>query len=145
MKTLIIEWKHLEVDGETCERCYDTGENLINEVKRLNRKFEQKGKNIEVKETVLDENQVAQSNALLFNGVPIEDILDIKISNNYCESCSELVGKPTLCRAVFFDGQEYEDIPAKAIRQAILKVLDEELENAEGTSKTCSCGGDCLC
>lgn len=35
MKTLKIEWRHLDVGGETCERCYDTGENLVNEVKRF--------------------------------------------------------------------------------------------------------------
>lgn len=29
MKTLEIEWRHLDVQGETCDRCYDTGENLI--------------------------------------------------------------------------------------------------------------------
>lgn len=37
MMTLKIEWRHLEVDGETCDRCYDTGENLYHEVKRLNK------------------------------------------------------------------------------------------------------------
>ena len=37
MKTLKIEWKHLETFGDTCDRCYETGENLVWEIKRLNR------------------------------------------------------------------------------------------------------------
>lgn len=37
MKTLKIEWKHLDVAGDTCNRCYETGENLVQEIKRLNR------------------------------------------------------------------------------------------------------------
>lgn len=37
MTTLKIEWRHLDVDDETCDRCYDTGENLFHEVKRLNK------------------------------------------------------------------------------------------------------------
>lgn len=36
MKKLKIEWRHLDVEGETCDRCYDTGDNLEREVRRLN-------------------------------------------------------------------------------------------------------------
>ncbi|WP_298200194.1 DUF2703 domain-containing protein [Desulfosporosinus sp.] len=43
MKTLTIEWRHLDVGGETCNRCYDTGENLNQEVKRLNRTLQPQG------------------------------------------------------------------------------------------------------
>lgn len=123
MKTLKIEWKHLDVQGETCNRCYDTGETLVQEIKRLNRALQPKGITVEYTETKLDDDQIPQSNSILFNGVPIEDILDIKVSNNYCDSCSALVGSETFCRTITFDGNEYEDIPAKAIRQAAFKVL----------------------
>mgnify|MGYP001766113349 CR=1 FL=1 len=149
MRTMIIEWRHLKVEDETCDRCYDTGENLTNEVKRLNRTFEPQGVHIEIEETVLDENQVAESNALLFNGVPIEDILDIKISESYCESCSELIGKPTSCRSVVYAGQEYDDVPAKAIRHAAHHMLGENMKEEERASehvRACCCaegGSDC--
>ena len=43
MKTLKIEWKHLDVEGETCARCYDTGKNITNEVKRLKRALQPQG------------------------------------------------------------------------------------------------------
>lgn len=80
MKTLKIEWKHLDVEGETCNRCYDTDENLAMEVKRLNRALQPQGIEVVLTETKLDDTQIPQSNIILFNGVPIEEILNIRVS-----------------------------------------------------------------
>lgn len=143
MKTLNIEWSHLDVQGETCDRCYDTGENLMNEIKRLKRALEPQGIEIVFTETTLDESQVSQSNELLFNGMPIEEILDIKVAENYCDSCTALLGQDTYCRTVIFDGNEYEDIPAKAIRQAAYKALGIEQEPQNVSKCKCQCGGKC--
>ena len=142
MKTLKIEWKHLDVEGETCDRCYDTGENLANEVKRLKRSLQPQGIEVELIETKLDDTQIPQSNELLFNGVPIEKILKIEVSENYCESCTALLGTSTFCRTVKYEGNEYEDIPAKAIRQAALKVLEVEVEGKESVGNS-GCGCNC--
>jgi hypothetical protein len=141
LKTLKIEWKHLDIEGETCNRCYDTGENLNQEVKRLNRILQPKGINIEWFETKLDDTQIPQSNTILFNGIPIEDILNIEISENYCESCSTCLEAETYCRTVIYDGQEYEEVPAKAIREAVYKVLGIEKKKPKIQSN-CSCGCD---
>ena len=140
MKTLKIEWKHLDQKGETCNRCYDTGENLHNEIKRLKRTLEPQGIEVEFLETKLDTAGIHESNSILFNDVPIEEILEIEVSHNYCGSCSDLVGSETYCRAVFFEGIEYEDIPAKAIRKAAHKAagLDEQ-KMAPNKSDCCSC------
>ncbi len=148
METLKIEWRHLDVEGETCNRCYDTGENLNAEVKRLNRKLKSKGVKVEWFETKLKDNQIPQSNTILFNGVPIEQILDIKASENYCESCTELLEKEMYCRTVFYDGLEYEDIPAKAIREATYKILDLNKSQKSpvdiyNNTGGCSCGSGC--
>jgi len=146
MKTLIIEWKHLDVEGDTCDRCYDTGENLTQEIKRLNRALQPKGIVVEFTETKLNGTQVPESNVVLFNGVSIEDILDIKVSKNYCDSCTALLGTDTYCRTITFEGNEYEDIPAKAIRQAAYKILDineEKKTPAENSGCGCNCSGCC--
>lgn len=140
MKTLTIEWRHLDVEGETCDRCYDTGENLANEAKRLRRTLEPQGIEVVAIETKLDDNQIPESNTILFNGVPIEDIIDIKISENYCDSCTMLLGKQTYCRTVLFEGNEYEDVPAKAIRQAAMKTAGILTIN---TVEMASCGCGC--
>lgn len=161
MKKLKIEWMHLDVKGETCDRCYDTGENLTAEVKRLSRALQKYNIEVEYVETKLDKTQIPQSNKILFNDVPIENILDIKVAENFCDSCSELLGDVTYCRTIEFDGNEYEEIPAKAIRQAAYKVLDldvnksaqaEKSEQSEKTEKTekpektkCGCGCDSCC
>jgi len=143
-KNLIIEWRHLDVDGETCERCYDTGENLAAEVKRLNRALNPQGINVKYNEVKLDEAQIHESNVILFNGVPIEDILDIEVSENYCGSCSALVGKDVSCRTIKYDGNQYDDVPAKAIRQAAYEVLG--LNNVAPTkSGCCDSGSGCDC
>lgn len=146
MKKLIIEWKHLDVKGETCDRCYDTGENITAEVKRLNRSLHQQGIEVEFIETKIDSTQITQSNVVLFNGIPLESILNIKVAENYCESCSALLGSEIYCRTIIFEGQEYEDIPAKAIRQAayIIMGLKENAKSVSGNSGCCGNGG-CSC
>ncbi|MGL5255453.1 MAG: DUF2703 domain-containing protein [Proteocatella sp.] len=134
MKILEIEWKHLDVSGETCDRCYDTGKNLIQEIKRLNKALNPKGIAVIIIETKLDDSQISQSNIILFNGVPIEEILDITISDNYCSSCSTLLESKTYCRTVTYDSNQYEDIPVKAIRHAAYTVLGIEYIKTEELS-----------
>jgi hypothetical protein len=129
----------------TCNRCYDTGENLNSEIKRLNRSLQAKEIQVELLDTKLDATQVKQSNIILFNGVPIEEIIDIKILDNYCETCSDLIGKDTYCRAVVFDGNHYEDIPAKAIRQAVYIVLGIKEKNDEQKSSSSCCNKKGCC
>lgn len=146
MKTLTIEWRHLDVAGETCNRCYDTGENLNQEVKRLNRTLQPKGIQVEWFETKLDDTQIPQSNTILFNGIPIEDVLKIQVSENYCDSCTAILGNEAYCRTVIFEGYEYEDIPAKAIRQAAFKVLGIEEEKPLQIKNTgCGCNSSDCC
>ena len=148
VKILKIEWRHLDVGGETCDRCYDTGENLAQEVKRLKRALEPQGIVIELIDTKLDDNQIPQSNTILFNEVPIEEILEIEVSENYCESCTALLGKETYCRAVKFEGNDYEDIPAKAIRQAAYKALgieEAKQEISKNSGCCCSDNSGCCC
>lgn len=148
MKTLNIEWRHLDVDGETCDRCYDTGETIQEEVERLNRKLESQGVRVTWTDTKLGGSALTQSNTILFNGTSLEELLDIRVSENYCASCSALLNQESFCRSVFYEGVEYEDIPAKAIREAADKVLRlDEQEEAEmllpGNRKGCGCGTDC--
>lgn len=145
---LVIEWKHLYVAGETCDRCYDTGENLHAEIKRLQRKLESKGIVIQLIETKLDDSNVKESNQILMNGILIEDIIDLKVQESYCDSCSDLVGSETFCRTIVFDREEYEEIPAKAIRLAVMRALnlEEETSTSDATTTGCGCGGkDGIC
>jgi hypothetical protein len=61
------------------------------------------------------------------------------------------LGKETYCRTVKFDGNEYEEIPAKAIRQAVFRVLGlEEAKTMQEADiiplipdRNCNCNGGC--
>lgn len=123
MKTLIIEWRHLDVDGDTCDRCSRTGASLVDEIDLLNSKLESRGVHVQLKETKLDEGMINESNLILIDGVPIEKIIDIKVEDNYCKSCSDLVGADTYCRAVYYKGKKFDDVPRIAVREAVAKSL----------------------
>jgi hypothetical protein len=145
---LIIEWRHLDVENETCDRCYDTGENLNHEVKRLNKILQPIGIEVEFIDTKLNDQQIQESNTIYFNEIPIENILDIEVSENYCEPCTSILGRKTYCRTVIFEENEYEDVPAKAIRQAALKVLGLENEHLSPSKKSeccCNSGNNNCC
>jgi hypothetical protein len=123
MEILTIEWMHLDVNGETCDRCFDTGAILNEEIRRLNKALNPKGFQLELKEIQIGPGEIAESNLIRFNGVPIEELLDIKVVESYCESCSDLTESEAYCRAVLYQGKEYEEVPAAAIREAVHRVI----------------------
>lgn len=124
MKTLEIEWRHLEKDGYTCIRCSDTGEALNEVISKIADECRPHGWDIIFKETKLTEKDVSESNLILFNGEPIESVLpEAKASESSCKSCSELISEPsTSCRTLELEGKSYEGIPSSIIRQAVCQI-----------------------
>ncbi|HEY5513084.1 MAG TPA: DUF2703 domain-containing protein [Geomonas sp.] len=124
MKKLTIEWRHYGKEGATCDRCAATGSSVKGVVSELSNELADKGITVIFTETVLPEELMAQSNMLLFDGVPLEAILDNAATDeNPCPSCSCLTGSDTSCRTVKYDGKTYEEIPRELIRQAARKAL----------------------
>ena len=123
MKELEIEWKHLDVDGKTCDRCAGTGDEIHQFINRLHEECAVKGVHITLKEINLTEKEVEESNRIFINGVPLEDILpETTVSQNICSSCSDLLGSSTCCRTIIHSGKEYETIPKQLIREAVCKI-----------------------
>lgn len=123
MKTITIEWLHLDVAGETCQRCGDTGRELAQVVERLRSECAPRGVDILFKETLLPAEQIARSNTILINGLPLETILPhTEASASCCTSCGDLTGRAEECRTIVHQGQEYETIPRELIRQAVCKI-----------------------
>lgn len=124
MKKLEIEWKHLELEGNTCVRCSDTGEALYVVVAKLAEECRPCGWEITLKETPLSEKEIPESNIILLNGKRMEAILpEAKAGESHCESCCEITGTAsTSCRTVEFGGASYEGIPAWLIRRAVCEV-----------------------
>ncbi len=124
MKNLTIEWKHYDKQGKTCIRCTDTGKSLRQLFTEIGDLPELKDVKISFIETKLSENQMSESNSLLLNGVPIEDLIGATISHNACDSCSDLADSDCYCRAVTVENITYESIPVELIKKAVLKVLN---------------------
>jgi len=127
MKNLLIEWKHFDKEGNTCRRCSNTEASLHKAIDGLKEELEKKGISISFKETKLSKNEIKESNSILFNGVPIEDLLnETKSVETPCNSCCELIGSSVNCRALDCHGQTTEDIPAGLIKMAVLNLLRKE-------------------
>lgn len=125
MKTLHIEWRHYETEGKTCERCATTGETLAQVLDGLAGTLRARGVEVAVTEVPVPESGMSQSNMILFNGIPLEEVLTgAAVTETPCPSCSCLAGRETECRAVEFQGTTYEAIPPELIREALLKAID---------------------
>jgi len=125
MKTLNIEWRHLDLDKGTCLRCSKTGKTLNHIISELKKELKTKGVQIKFIETKLSEKEIQQSNMILINGMTIESILSgAKVAENYCSSCTCLTGNETYCRTIEYNGETYEEIPEELIRRAVFKTLN---------------------
>ena len=123
MKTIVIDWSHLAVNGATCQRCGDTGTELFKAVKELRAECAPKGVEILFRETLLPPEQIAKSNSILINGAPLEQILpQAQASTSCCPSCGDLTGRDEQCRTLVHLGRSFETIPRELIRQAVCKV-----------------------
>ena len=123
-KRLEIEWRHLDKDGKTCDRCADTGETVREACEALAGDLGPAGWEVRLKETLLTDREIGDSNMILLNGTPIEELLpDARAAESCCASCGDLLGVPVLCRTLERDGRTYEAIPASLIREAAHKFI----------------------
>ncbi len=123
MEIVEIEWMHLDVDGSTCERCNGTGNEIRQIVARLNVECAPAGVQVNFLETKLTESEIDDSNLILINGVPLENLIpDAQVSDSGCSSCGEITGKEESCRTIVQFGSVYETIPQRLIRDAVCEV-----------------------
>lgn len=134
MKTHTVEWKHLDRNGRTCDRCHDTGANLRTVIRKLNTSLRSRRVRFRLKETLLKPDRLAESNSIIIDGQPLETILPAtRVTSTECGSCGELLGRATDCRAVTKDGKTHETIPAEIIHDALCKVAGAEPESRNGS------------
>lgn len=133
MKELIIEWRHFEKEGATCLRCSKTGKTLEQLVAELRDELAAKGIRLTFTEKRLAEGELPQSNMILFNGIPLEELLaGLEVSENLCASCACLTDRETYCRTVEYEGKTYEEIPEELIRKAVYKVIGRHVRGCTG-------------
>ena len=127
--TLVIEWRHIGRDIEnTCERCSETGKAVRETVDQIRAALEDAGITVKFVENVLPHDAIADSNIILFNGVPLEDLIEgMEVTSTPCSSCACITGQDDVeCRAVDYGGERYESIPPELIARAVLKALGLE-------------------
>ncbi len=127
--TLVIEWRHIGRDLEnTCERCSETGKAVRETVDRIRAALEDAGITVKFVENVLPHDAIADSNTILFNGVPLEDLIEgMEVTSTPCASCACITGQDDVeCRAIEYNGERYESIPPELIARAALKALGLE-------------------
>lgn len=124
--TLTVEWRHIgENVDTTCVRCGATGQTLADVVDTIRPMLSARRIRVKVVETVLPPERIAESNVILFNGMPIEELLDdVQVEMTPCASCSCITGTDDVeCRAITCGDETYEALPADLIRQAALKAV----------------------
>ncbi len=123
MKTVEVEWMHLDKEGNTCNRCDNTGKEVREIVSRLNIECAPQSVKVKLHETKLTELEIENSNLILINGTPLEDLIpNARASDSSCSSCGEITGKEESCRTIVQFDSVYETIPQRLIRDAVCQV-----------------------
>ena len=142
--TLEIKWQRLVSDGETCERCESTEEEIEKAVDRLKHTLEPLGTEVILKKETLSEGEFEKeplkSNKISIDGRPIEDWLNAETGES---ECCDVCGDND-CRTVNVGGMKYETIPADLIINAGLKAASHVSKGEEcctGPEKDTSCCG----
>ena len=118
---VVIEWRHYDKAGATCDRCGDTGTNL----KQVITEYAAKGVVIELQETLLNEEQISESNLVLINGVPLEELLAATTGASDCPTCSCLTGSATSCRTVECGSEVFEELTPELLKRGLDRVLHQ--------------------
>lgn len=116
---LDIEWRHYDQDGATCDRCSGTGKNL----QQVLREYAERGVLIELHETLLPATRLNESNLVLINGVPLEELLSATTGESDCPSCGCLTGSAANCRTVQCNGESYEELTVDLLQKGIEAAL----------------------
>ena len=132
-KELVIEWKHADRAMEkTREEFEETGMTLAAVLAEIRMLLEMEGIDVRLIETVLPDDAAAESESLLFNGIPVEELLDgVEVTATACacascESCETCGEEEAECRTLRYNGEEYEAIPPELIGRAAAKALEME-------------------
>lgn len=121
---LTVEWQHVAGARGTCERCTGTGETLD----RIRDELADQvgpGREVAITETILPDEALADSNRVLVNDVPIEELLDdASLETTACTGCGELSAccgpdGAAQCRALVVDGEVHETLNGRLLREAI--------------------------
>ena len=137
MKSLSIIWQRLvDSNGQTCDRCGATYDELEQAVKKLGTSLKPLGiePTIEIREigSATFATDPTQSNRIWIDGKPLEEWLSANVSSSRC--CN--VCGDSECRTIELDNNVFETIPAELILKAGLIAAAKKIEtDSRGTSQ----------
>jgi hypothetical protein len=101
MSTITIEWFFHERNGATCSRCGESYQAIRSALERVSRVLQDRG---------------------IINGRDVIELLNERSDIfTFCRSCTDLLGRPTECRAFIYKNKAYESIPEDMLMTAILR------------------------
>lgn len=115
-----VEFDHLVVDGETCDRCGDTREAVRAAVADARAVLPASLVDLTLVERELPAGRLAESNRVLVNGRPAEEWLGGTSVMSDCPSCSDLVGESVCCREIEVGGVRTEAVGRDVVFDAIM-------------------------
>lgn len=125
MKTLPILWQRLVTEGQTCQRCGSTQQNVLDAMSKLDAALRPLGLRPTLETREIDDaafrDDPSQSNRIWIAGMPLEHWLGATVGSSPC--CSVCGDLP--CRTVQVGGDSYETIPEALIVRAAMMAAAE--------------------
>ena len=142
MKTLEIIWQRLVSEGQTCNRCGDTGKAVRNAVKTLTPALLPLGIEPVLHTVEIDESSFkvspTESNRILVAGKTLENWVGAATGRSRCSSvCGDHE-----CRTVEVDGVAFESVPEWLIVKAGL-LAAAQLQEERSPCGDGGCSGPC--
>jgi hypothetical protein len=130
---LKVQWQRLlDEEGDTCDRCGGTQEELDKGIKSLKASLKPLGINIILEQKPLSPQEcardISESNRIWIANRPLEDWLEAEVGQSPCGSCCSELGKDVECRTVSVGGVTYEVIPAELIVKAGLLAASQIMQ-----------------
>lgn len=140
-KTLVIRWQRfLDEEGQTCERCGSTEQELAKAVASLRKSLGPIGIRVVLEKKPLTAQEFAKdtsvSNRIWIGDRLLEDWLGAEVGESLCGSCCAAVGERVDCRTLTVGGRTYEAIPAELIIKAGL-LAASQLVDAPASAPCC--------
>ncbi|HUU75345.1 MAG TPA: DUF2703 domain-containing protein [Methanoregulaceae archaeon] len=122
-KSLVVEWRHAEGEGEPCYRCSDTGHTFIDLLDEVIPLLESDGITVKQTERLV---QAGTRNRIYLNGRPLEELLDeAGRAQTYCHSTKWMMLEEARRAVIGPDGVACQEAPEILFRKSILKSLEE--------------------
>jgi hypothetical protein len=146
MKPLPITWKRLVKQGQTCQRCGSTQQNVVRAVTKLEAALHPLGIEPVLRTLTIDDESFradpSESNRIWIAGKPMEEWLGAKVGKSpCCTVCGDLP-----CRTVEVDGSTFETIPEDLIVKATMIAASAMIGRAASPALESSCcSTNCNC